>query len=285
MELLLRDKTVLITGASGGIGRAMGEAFGSAGARLVLHGSSRVDELDHWLDSQPWRDGAITVQADLTQPAQVDAMFADAGERFGRVDICLANAGIWPAEDRRLDQISEERLRRTLDVDLFGPLWTARAFLRQLAENGPREDGHGACLVFTGSTAGRFGEAGHADYAASKAGLVGLMRSLKNEIVRIDPYGRVHLIEPGWTVTPMTRKNVDEPGVVERIVRTMPLRQIGRAEDVARAALFLASPAMSRHSSGQIITVAGGMEGRVLWDVEDVDRDEVLARLAPDDET
>jgi 3-oxoacyl-[acyl-carrier protein] reductase len=282
MELLLRDKVVLITGASGGIGRALAETFGEVGARLVLHGSSRLDELTAWVGDRPWRARAVALGADLTSPAEVDALFAAALERFGRVDVCLANAGIWPAEDRRLDQISEERLRRTVEVDLLGPMWTARAFMRQLAGAGPRPDGHGACLIFTGSTAGRFGEAGHADYAASKAGLLGLMLSLKNEIVRIDPYGRVHLIEPGWTVTSMTRKSVDEPGVVERIVRTMPLRQIARAEDVARAALFLASPALARHVSGQTLTVAGGMEGRVLWDPQDVDRERVLARLDPD---
>lgn len=282
MELLLRDKVVLVTGASGGIGRAMADAFGAAGARLALHAASRLDELAAWIGKRPWREHAFALGADLTSPIQTDALFAAAVERFGRVDVCLANAGIWPAEDRRLDQIDEQRLRRTLEVDLLGPLWTARAFLRQLAAAGPRSDGHGACLIFTGSTAGRFGEAGHADYAAAKSALYGLMLSLKNEIVRIDPYGRVHVIEPGWTVTEMTRKNVDEPGVVERIVRTMPLRQIGRAEDVARAALFLASPALSRHVSGQTITIAGGMEGRVLWDVADVDRSAVLERLLPD---
>lgn len=282
MELLLRDKVVLITGASGGIGRAMAEAFGAAGARLVLHGRTRLDALDGWIGTRSWSERALALGADLTLPAEVDALFEAALERFGRVDVCLANAGIWPAEDRRLDEIGEERLRRTLETDLAAPMWTARAFLRLLAASGPRSDGHGACLIFTGSTAGRFGEAGHADYAAAKAGLIGLMLSLKNEIVRLDPYGRVNVIEPGWTVTELTRKSVDEPGVVERIVRTMPLRQIGRAEDVARAALFLASPALSRHVSGQTITVAGGMEGRALWEADQVDRDEVLARLLPD---
>lgn len=282
MDLLLGDKTALITGASGGIGRAMAEAFGAAGARLVLHGATRRSELEAWSAGRPWRERALVLGADLCRPAEVDALFAAAAERFGRIDLCLANAGIWPAEDRRLDQIDEARLRRTIEVDLLGPIWTARAFLRQLAAAGPRPDGHGACLIFTGSTAGRFGEALHADYAAAKSGLVGLMLSLKNEIVRLDPYGRVHLLEPGWTVTEMTRKNVDEPGVVERIVRTMPLRQIGRAEDVARAALFLASPALSRHVSGQRLTIAGGMEGRVVWDEAQVDRAALLERLRPD---
>ena len=151
MELLLRDKVVLVTGASGGIGRAMAEVFGAVGASLVLHGSSRLDGLARWIDGRPWRERALALGADLSSAAEADALFAQAVERFGRVDVCLANAGIWPAEDRRLDQIDEQRLRRTLEVDLVGPLWTARAVLRQLAAAGPRPDGHGACLIVTGS--------------------------------------------------------------------------------------------------------------------------------------
>ncbi|MDA1267095.1 MAG: SDR family oxidoreductase, partial [Planctomycetota bacterium] len=218
----------------------------------------------------------------ITEPAEVEALFAAARARFGRVDVCLANAGIWPPDDERLHEQSVERVRRTIEVDLLGALWTARAFLRGLAEDGPRVDGHGASLIFTGSTAARFGEAGHADYAAAKAGLVGLMRSLKNEVTTLDPYARVNVIEPGWTVTEMTERAVADPAVAARVVRTMPVRQLGRAADIARVAAIVASPFASRHLSGQVLTVAGGMEGRVLWEAEDVSGQDVLERLAPD---
>ena len=133
----------------------------------------------------------------------------------------------------------------------------------------------------TGSTAGRFGERGHADYAAAKAGLLGLARSLKNEIVALDPYGRVNVVEPGWTVSDMTRANLHEPGVLEGVVRTMALRQLARPVDVARTVAFLLSPA-ARHVSGEVVGVAGGMEGRVLWERDDVDAQAVRRRLAPD---
>jgi len=282
MDLQLEDKTILITGASGGIGRAMAEAFAAEGARLVLHGHRAVAELEAWLGQQAWSERALVVSAEIGSQEQVAAA-VDAGRRhFGRIDVAVANAGVWPAEDRPLWELEPERLRRTLEVNLLGAVWTAREFLRGLAEDGPRGDGHGASLLFTGSTAGEFGERDHADYATSKAALVGLMRTLKNEIVRLDPWGRVNLIQPGWTVTEMARKSLDEPGVAQRVVRTMPLRQIGRAADVARTAVFLASPFAARHLSGQTITVAGGMEGRVLWEAEEVDRDEVLRRLEAD---
>ncbi|MFT5478386.1 MAG: 3-oxoacyl-[acyl-carrier protein] reductase, partial [Planctomycetota bacterium] len=159
---------------------------------------------------------------------------------------------------------------------------TARAFMQCLARTGPRADGHGASLIFTGSTAGHFGERGHADYAASKAGLTGLMMTLKNEIVLLDRYARVNVVEPGWTVTEMARRSIQEPGVVERVVQTMPVRQLGRARDIARTTAFLASPSAARHISGQVITVAGGMEGRILWEQDQVDGDQVRQRLTTD---
>jgi 3-oxoacyl-[acyl-carrier protein] reductase len=279
MDLELKDKVVFVTGASGGIGRALAEAFAAEGARQGLHGRSRFHELETWLAGQPWRARALAVEADVTQPAEIARALRRTAERFGRVDACVANAGAWPPEDLLLHRSSEERIRRTIDANLMGAVWTARAFLAELERSGPRPDGHGASLILIGSTAGRFGEKGHAEYAVAKAGLYGLLRSLKNEIVELDPYARVNLIEPGWTATHMARPALDEPGHIARAVRTMPLRQIGRAADVARAALFLASPAMARHVSGQVLTVAGGMEGRTLWEAESIDEDAIRRRL------
>ncbi len=279
MDLKLSDKTVFITGASGGIGRALAEEFAAEGACLALTGHSKFDSLQGWLAEQPWRERAVALKADTTQPAQLEEAMALAVERFERVDICVANAGKWPAEDLRLDEIDEARLRDTIDVNLFGSLWTARAFMRAVARSGPRTDGHGACLTFIGSTAGRFGERGHVDYALSKAALKGMVSTLKNEIVHIDPFARVNMVEPGWTITHMAREALNQPGTVERIVRTMPLRQLARAKDIARAVLMLSSHACARHISGEVITVAGGMEGRVQWNVDQVDADAIRERL------
>jgi len=282
MELALADKVVWITGASGGIGRAIAELFAEEGARVALHGHANAGAARAWLGKQPWRERALFVTADVRRAEEVDACAREIRERWGRIDACVANAGVWPPEDLPLDEIPEARLRDTLEVNLLGALLTARAFLGVLRATGPRPDGHGAALVFTGSTAGRFGERDHADYAASKAGLVGAVMSLKNEIVRIDPGGRVNLVEPGWTVTHMARPALDEPGTVERVTRTMALRQLGRAKDIARAVAWLVSPTASSHVTGQIVTVAGGMEGRLLWDEGEVERGAILGRLDRD---
>ena len=157
-------------------------------------------------------------------------------------------------------ELSLERWEETVRQNLTATFLTARAFLREVARSG-----HGS-LVLVGSTAGRFGEAGHADYAAAKAALQGgLLLSLKNEVARIAPLARVNAVAPGWTVSPMTRGLVDD-AAVQRISRTMALRKVARPEDVAAQVVVLASDVLSGHLSGELVTVAGGMEGRVVHD-------------------
>lgn len=279
MDTGLQDKVVFLTGASGGIGRALAPAFAAEGAWIALQGFRQFEELEAVVAASGWADRALCLRADVTRPDELEAAFERVLERWGRVDACVANAGIWPPEDVPLHRLTEERLRGVVDVNLFGAVWTARAFLGALARTGPRPDGHGASLVFTGSTAGRFGERGHADYALGKAALHGLVQTLKNEIVALDPYGRVNLVEPGWTVTAMARPALREPENIRRAVRTMPLRQLARSADIARTAVFLSSPTLARHLTGQTLTVAGGMEGRLLWSEEEIDVGEIQGRL------
>ncbi len=279
MDFQLRDKTVLITGASGGIGGALADAFGAEGACLALQAHRNFDQLQSQVADRWGSERVLALRADVCRPGEIRDAFDRAVERFGRVDTCVVNAGVWPAAAERLDEMTPERLTETLEVNLLGAIWTARTFIETLARSGPAAHGHGATLTFIGSTAGRFGEQGHADYAVSKAGLYGLVRSLKNEIVTIDPRGRVNMVEPGWTVTPMTRELVALPGAIAPVVRTMPLQQIARAEDIARAVLFFASPAMAGHVSGEVLTVAGGMEGRVLRETEAVDEAAIRTRV------
>jgi 3-oxoacyl-[acyl-carrier protein] reductase len=153
-----------------------------------------------------------------------------------------------------------ERWEQTLRQNLTSVFLTARCFLREVERNG-----HGS-LVLVGSTAGIVGEAGHADYAAAKSAVLsGLLLSLKNEIVRIAPTARVNAVAPGWTESPMTRGHVD-PESVQRVSRTMALRKVAQPEDVARQVVALASDELSGHVTGQVVTVAGGMEGRVIHD-------------------
>ena len=247
MDTGLSGKRVLVTGASGGIGGACARAFAAEGAEVVAHfhqGRKRAEALG----------AAVVVGADLTREDEVDRLFAEAGA----LDICAAVAGVWPAEDQPVWELPLERWRATLDANLTASFLTARGFLRQL-------DGEGA-LVFVGSTAGIFGEAGHADYAAAKSAILGgLLLSLKNEVVRKSPRVRVNAVAPGWTESPMTRGHVSDEQV-RRISRTMALRKVAQPEDVAWQVVVLASPTLSGHVTGQIVTVAGGMEGRVVHD-------------------
>jgi 3-oxoacyl-[acyl-carrier protein] reductase len=278
MDTGLRNKVVLITGASGGIGRAAAQAFVDEGARLVLHGNRQIDELKAVVAQACW-DDTLCVRFDVADRKAVFAGFETARERFGRIDVCVANAGIWPPESTPFHRMDAKRLQSTLEVNLLGATWTAQAFMAQLAAAGPRPDGHGASLLFTGSTAARFGERDHVDYSIAKAGIYGLVRTLKNEIVRLDPYGRVNLVEPGWTVTHKARPALAQDDVVTHVTQTMGLRQLGRAKDIAQTMVFLSSPLLSRHISGETLTVSGGMEGRLLWNSEEIDPDAIRRRI------
>jgi 3-oxoacyl-[acyl-carrier protein] reductase len=257
MDTKLAGKGVLVTGASGGIGAACARAFADEGARVAVHyhrGEARAREVAAALG------GAPTFQADLTDEREVERLFAELRTSLGRIDVCAAVAGAWPAEDVPVLTLPLERWESTMRANLTSTFLTARGFLHEVARNG-----HGS-LVLVGSTAGLVGEAGHADYAAAKSAILGgLLLSLKNEIVRVAPRARVNAVAPGWTESPMTRGHVD-PDAVHRISRTMALRKVAQPNDVAHQVVVLASDALSGHVTGQVVTVAGGMEGRVVHD-------------------
>jgi 3-oxoacyl-[acyl-carrier protein] reductase len=257
VDLGLDGAVALVTGASRGIGETTARLLAAEGARVVVHCHASRERAEAVAAELP---DALCLAADVTSEREVDGLFAAALDRYGRIDVCVANAGVWFERPVPVAQMSLEQFQATLAVDLVGVFLTARAFLRQV------ERQRSGNLVLVGSTAALFGEADHADYAAAKAAVVyGLLPSLKNEIARVAPGGRVNAVCPGWTATEMAAGALAEPGAVERVTRTMALRKVATREEVAAQIVVLASDRVSGHVSGQVVTVAGGMEGRLLW--------------------
>jgi 3-oxoacyl-[acyl-carrier protein] reductase len=254
MELGLEEAGVLVTGAAGGIGAATARTLAGEGARVAVHYHSSRQAAERLAAEI----SGVAVQADLRDEAAADALVPRAVEALGRLDACVANAGTWDPTDVPVAGMTLDRWRATIESNLTATFLTARAYLRHV------ETTQAGSLVLVGSTAGLFGEAGHADYSSAKAAMTyGLLPSLKNEIVRTAPLGRVNLVAPGWTVTPMTEGELTQE-TVDHVTATMALRKVATAEDVARAIAFLCSPLAAGHVTGQVVTVAGGMEGRLL---------------------
>jgi len=271
MNSELTGKVVVITGASGGIGSAIARKFAAEGARLVLHyrrHRANVAALQREFQGVE----SLAVRADLAREAGAQGLLAAAVKRFGRVDTLVANAGSWERRHVLLPAMSLRQWRQTLAGVLTTAFLSLRAFLRLAA----RQRRGNAVLI--ASTAAVFGEAGHADYASAKAALAyGLTRSLKNELARLAPHtrdycgGRINCICPGWTLVPRLAAQLSDAPTLRKIAATMALPQLARPEDIGNAAVFLASDALARHITGQILVIAGGMEGRCLWQPEEID--------------
>jgi NAD(P)-dependent dehydrogenase (short-subunit alcohol dehydrogenase family) len=261
----LSGKHIVITGASGGIGIETVRIFLSEGARVTGTFNSSMRNLESLQEN--WPDKLLLVKVDQTNEFEVESLFKQANEKFGRVDILVANAGIANHEGVAIQEMTLKQWERTISVNLTGSFLCAKYFFANLEKHA----GNSASLILVGSTAGFFGEAWYSDYATSKAGMHGLMMSLKNEITHIAPKGRVNLVNPGWTLTPMAEEALTDKDMVTRILQTIPMRKTATPQDIGAAILYFASDTLSGHASGQTINVAGGMEGRVLFSPSDIE--------------
>ncbi len=255
MDLSLTGARVLVTGGAGGIGTAIVRAFAAEGPAVAVHYHSSGEAAE----ALAAEVGGIAVGADLTNEGEADGLIPRVVNRLGGLDVCVANAGWYPAEDRPVWELALDRWREVVDRNLTAAFLTARGFLTHAATTGK------GSLVLVGSTAGEFGEAGHADYAAAKGAIMtGLLLSAKNEAARIGDGVRVNAVAPGWTVTPKRAAAGIDPSHVDRATSTMARKQLATPEDVAAQVVFLSSDAVSAHLTGQVVTVAGGMEGRLI---------------------
>jgi 3-oxoacyl-[acyl-carrier protein] reductase len=270
MQTDLTGKVVIITGASGGIGSAIARKFAEEGARLVLHYRGSRDKAEALRRELSGAD-VLLVRADLVKEADARRLLGAAMKKFGRVDTLVANAGSWETRDVPLHEMTLKQWRGTLDAVLTSSFLSAREFFKLVARQK-----HGNAVLIA-STAGVFGEAGHADYASAKAAMAyGLTRTLKNEIARIAPHtknycgGRVNCVCPGWTIVPRNAAKLGNAAVVKKVTATMALPQIARPDDIANLVVFLSSDRLARHITGQTILAAGGMEGRLLWEPDEI---------------
>jgi 3-oxoacyl-[acyl-carrier protein] reductase len=255
MDMGLDGSRVLVTGGAGGIGAAISRAFADEGAVVAVHYHNSAEAAIGLAREL----GGVAVKADLTIPSEVDRMFGYVIDELGGLDVCVANAGKYPGSDQPIWEISPARWRQTIDANLTTTFLTARGFLQHASTTGK------GSLVMTGSTAGSFGEAGSSDYAAAKGAInSGLLFSLKNEAARIGDGVRVNAVAPGWTITPKREEAGVDPEHIARATSTMARKALATPHDVASQVVVLASHTASAHITGQLVTVAGGMEGRLV---------------------
>ena len=239
----LTGKTALITGASGGIGGAVAAALHAAGASVALSGT-REAPLRELAESLGERAHVVT--ANLGDPATVEALPKQAAEAMGSVDILVNNAGI--TRDNLFMRMSDEEWAQVLDVNLTSSFRLARGVLRGMMK------ARWGRIVSITSVVGTTGNPGQGNYAAAKAGLVGMSKSLASEVASRGI--TVNCVAPGFIETAMTDKLNDDQKA--RILTQIPAGRMGRADEIAAAVLYLASPEAG-YVTGATLHVNGGM--------------------------
>ena len=238
----LKDKVVFITGSTHGIGAAMATAFAKQGAKLILNGRKELSEdLKNALEQENVEYQYL--QADLTQ-VDLDELSKKAWDLFGQIDILVNNAGL--AKDKMFIGMHEADFEKVLNLDLKVPFFLSKAIMKKMNKQ------RSGVIINLSSVVGLHGNAGQANYAAAKAGLIGLTKSIAREGALRSI--RVNAIAPGMIDTEMTQKLSDR--VKKNILEQIPLGRFGLAEEVAQGAVFLAQ---NDYVTGLTIVVDGGM--------------------------
>src|SRR6267142_5860349 len=244
---LLRGRVAIVTGGARGIGRATVLRLAEAGADVVIN-YARNQEAAECVARRAREFGvqALPLRADVSDLGQTTAVVDATIKHFGRVDLLVANAGIW--EGAPVEEMSEALWDRVIDANLKGTWAACRAVVPLM-----KEQGSGA-IVIVSSTAGQRGEAGYSNYAASKGGQISFTKSLAAELA---PRIRVNSVAPGWVDTELSNGALGDQQSKEKIVDTIPLGRVATADDLALSIVFLASDWASS-ITGEVLNVNGG---------------------------
>lgn len=246
---LLRDRVAIVTGGSRGIGRATVQRLAEAGAHVVVNYLTHDKDANDAIREVAECGGrSLAIQADVSKTNEASALIEQTIEQFGRLDVLVANAGIW--EGAPVDEMSDELWDRVLDCNLRGTWTVTRAAVPALKDNG------GGSIVIVSSTAGQRGEAGYSNYAASKGGQISFAKSLAVELA---PAIRVNVVAPGWVDTEMNDGvfSGEDNDRKQAAIEAIPLKRLALAEDVANAIVFLGSD-WARHITGEVLNINGG---------------------------
>jgi glucose 1-dehydrogenase len=253
----LAGQKTLVTGANSGIGKAVAIAMAEAGAAVVINYVADEDDAHAVVDSITAIGGrAIALHADVSNEAQVADMFNEAIAALGTLDIVVANAGL--QRDAPFEELTLQQWNTVINVNLTGQFLCARAAVREFLRRGPRPEVSRALgkIICMSSVHEVIPWAGHANYAASKGGVMMLMRTIAQELA---PHGiRVNGLAPGATRTPINTAAWSTPEAYEALMRLVPYKRIGEPEDIARAAVWLASDD-SDYVNGVTLFVDGGL--------------------------
>lgn len=243
---MLSDKVAVVTGASRGIGRVIAVALAEQGARVVAS-ARNTEALEELVNEIKGKGGeAVAISGDVAQEADANELVNQAVATYGKVDILVNNAGI--TRDGLLLRMKNEDWDAVLDTNLKGAFLCIRAVAKVMSKQ------RSGRIINMSSVVGEMGNAGQANYCASKAGLIGLTKSVARELARRNV--TVNAIAPGFIVTDMTDNMTDKAR--EAMTEQIPLGRLGESADVANAVLFLASE-QSSYITGQVLGVNGGM--------------------------